>query len=154
MARQVQRHPVRGSVIHVDFVIVRRDEVVTTEVPIQLVGEAAEVHKNDGLIEQALFALPIAAKPADIPPGIEVDVSEMVIGDSVRVGDLKLPSGVTTEVDPESPVVVAQAARVELPEPEEAVEGEEGVEGEAAEGEAAAEGGEAPAAEGESSAEG
>ena len=96
----------------------------------------------------------IAALPGDIPPKIEIDVSGLEIGDAIRVGDLKLPAGVSTEIDPEAPVVIAQAAQVvDLGEEPEAEEGEEGeaVEGEVAEGaegaEAAAPEGEAPAAE-------
>jgi large subunit ribosomal protein L25 len=156
MARHLQRHPVKGSVDHVDFVIVRRDEIVTAEVPISLVGEAIEVHQNDGIIEQQLFNLTIKAKPMDIPSGIEADISGLVIGEAVRVGDLKLPSGVETEVDPEESVVVGQPPTAEeLPEPvegEELAEGEEaaaeGAEGEAA---AAAEGGGGESAEGSGS---
>ena len=148
MARHLQRHPVRGTVDHVDFVIVRRDEIVTAEVPIALVGEPTEVNQNDGIVEQQLFSLTIKAKPMDIPSGLEADISGLVIGEAVRVGDLKLPTGVETEVDPEDSVVVGQPpAVVELPEEAEAAEGEEVPEGEegapAAEGEgpAAAEGG-------------
>src|SRR4051794_1592018 len=141
MARHLQRHPVKGTVDHVDFVIVRRDEIVTAEVPITLVGEAIEVNQNDGIIEQQLFSLTIQAKPMDIPSGLEADISGLVIGEAVRVGDLKLPSGVETEVDPDDAVVVGQPPTAEeLPEP---VEGEEVPEGE--EGAPAAEG-EAPAA--------
>jgi large subunit ribosomal protein L25 len=141
MARQLQRHPVKGTVDHVDFVIVRRDEIVTAEVPITLVGEATELNQNDGIIEQQLFSLTIQAKPMDIPSGLEADISGLVIGEAVRVGDLKLPSGVETEVDPDDAVVVGQPPTAEeLPEP---VEGEEVPEGE--EGAPAAEG-EAPAA--------
>ena len=138
MARHLQRHPVKGSVDHVDFVVVRRDEIVTAEVPIILVGEAIEVHQNDGIVEQQLFNLTVKATPLEIPASIEADISGLIIGEAVRVGDLKLPAGVETEVDPEDSVVVGQPpAAVELPEPgegEEAAEGEEGAEGEAAEG--------------------
>jgi len=138
MARQLQRHPVRGTVSHVDFVIVRRDEIVAAEVPIRLEGEAIEVHRADGLIEQVLFSLQIHAVPGDIPPHLEVDISGLAVGDTVRVGDLKLPSGVTTEVDAEEPVVVAAASRVaaEIAAEEEAAEAAEAAEptGEAGEG--------------------
>ena len=112
MARQLQKNPVKGTVDHIDFVIVRRDEVVSTEVSIRLVGEALEVQRGDGLVEQQLFNLLIHARPADIPNHIEVDVTNLVIGDAIRVGDLQLPSGVTTEVDPEDTVVAGQASRV------------------------------------------
>ena len=112
MARQLQRHPVRRTVDHVDFVIVRRDEIVSAEVNVHLVGEAQEVERADGLVEQQLFSLVVHAKPADIPNALEVDITELSIGDAIRVGDLKLPAGVTTEVDPDDTVVAGQASRV------------------------------------------
>ena len=112
MARQLQRHPVRRSIDHVDFVVVRRDEVVSVEVPIHLVGEALEVERADGLVEQSLHSLVVQAKPGDIPNAIEVDISELTIGEAIRVADLKLPAGATTEVDPEETVVAGQATRM------------------------------------------
>jgi len=159
MARHLQRHPVKGTVDHVDFVIVRRDEIVTAEVPITLVGEPTELNQNDGIVEQQLFTLTIKAKPMEIPSGLEADISGLVIGEAVRVADLKLPSGVETEVDPEEAVVVGQPPAAEELAVPEVAEGEEVPEGEegapAAEGEApaAAEGGgeqpsEAPSQEG------
>jgi large subunit ribosomal protein L25 len=163
MARVLQRHPVRNTVTHVDFQVVRRDEVMAADVSFTLVGEAKEVTNNDGVVEQALFALTIHATPANIPSHIEVDISELTIGDAVRVGDLKLPSGVTTEVDPEEAIVVGQAAQVseldlipeadaealqELAQAADAAEAEGEGEGEGdgeSGGDGAAEGGEAPA---------
>jgi large subunit ribosomal protein L25 len=139
LAREIQRHPVRNTVIHVDFQIVRRDEVVSAEVPITLVGEAHNVAVNDGVVEHQLFSLTVQATPGRIPNIIEVDISRMAIGDAIRVGDLSLPEGVTTEVDPEDTVVVAQGSAVaaEMEAIEEAEEAEAAAE-EAAEGEAAA----------------
>jgi large subunit ribosomal protein L25 len=148
MARDLQRHPVRHTVLHVDFVIVRRDEVIAAEVPVTLVGDALEVQHGDGMVDQQLFTLSVHALPADIPTVVEVDVTDLVIGGSVRVSDLVLPEGVTTDVDGDSAVVVGQPPRVAV-EPTEEVEGAEG-EGVAAEGaadasaEAAAGGGESP----------
>ena len=112
MARQLQRHPVRRTIDHVDFVVVRRDEVVSVEVPIHLVGEALEVERADGLVEQSLHSLVVHAKPGDIPNAIEVDISELTIGEAIRVSDLKLPAGATTDVDPEEIVVAGQATRM------------------------------------------
>ncbi|MDQ4070533.1 MAG: 50S ribosomal protein L25, partial [Actinomycetota bacterium] len=80
------------------------------DVNIHLVGEAQEVERADGLVEQQLFTLTVHAKPVDLPNAIDVDVSSLSIGDAIRVGDLTLPAGVTTEVDPEEAVVVAQAS--------------------------------------------
>lgn len=142
LAREVQHHPVRGTVIHVDFQIVGRDEVISADVPINLVGEAVEVQRADGLVEQQLFVLSVDARPADIPTAIEVDISALAIGEAVRVGDLPLPRGVATDVDPEAAVVIAQPPRVS------AAAG--AAEGEVAAGETAAEGG---AGEGEAAAD-
>jgi large subunit ribosomal protein L25 len=166
MAKVVQRHPVRGTVAHVDFQIVRRDEVVTADVPIVLVGEAILVHRDDGHVDHQLFNIAVHAVPGRIPNIVEVDISALTIGQTIRVAELGLPGGVTTEVDPEAPVVVGQAPQVSeadlVPEGEEAV-AEEGAEaavegegegaGEAA-GEAAASGGEVGKAEGEQGGEG
>jgi large subunit ribosomal protein L25 len=162
MARELQRDPVRHSVIHVDFVIVRRDEVISADVTISLVGDALLVHREDGVVDQTLFSLTVRTTPGRIPPTIEVDVSGLTIGDTIRVGDLKLPQGVTTEADPEEAIVSGQPPQVtaadlvteaEAEAAEAAAEeGAEGAEGEAAEGAApAAEGGGESAPAGESS---
>ena len=163
LARELQRHPVRHTVVHVDFQVISRDEVVAAEVPVALVGEAEAVHRGDGVVEQQLFNLTVHAKPGSIPNEIEVDLGALAIGDTVRVGDLKLPPGVTTDVDPEQPVVVAQppqvseadllteaeqeAAAAAEAEAEAAAEAGEGGEGGEAEGRGAGPAGE-PAAEG------
>jgi large subunit ribosomal protein L25 len=148
MARDMQRHPVKGTVSHVDFLVVRRDEVITAEVTIALVGEAVELHRHDGVVAQELFALAVRTTPGNVPSHLEVDISDLDIGSSIKVADLKLPEGVTTEVDPEHTIVTGTAQAAAEPEP--TVEAEEGAEG--AEGVEGAEGGEAPAAEGGSEA--
>jgi large subunit ribosomal protein L25 len=135
LARDMQHHPVRGTVTHVDFQIVRRDEVIGAEVPVTLVGEALEVHHGDGLVDQQLFSLPIKARPADIPSGIEVDVTALVIGEAIRVADVQLPAGVTADVDEETVIVMGQAGRTQAADEAEA----------AAEGAAEAGAAEAPA---------
>ena len=142
LARQVVRHPVRHTLVHVDFIRVRRDVAVSAEVPIHLTGEPQGV-KDGGLLEQTNFTLSIEAKPGDLPAGIEADVSHLGIGDQLTVGDLKLPPGVVTTQDPADLVAhVAQPRGLELPEEVEAAEAEaaEAEAAEAAEGEAGAEG--------------
>ena len=126
MARQLQRDALKRSVSHVDFVIVRRDEIVTVEVPVRLVGEALKVEHADGMVEQQIFHLEINALPADIPSAIEVDISGLDIGEAIRVNDLQLPEGVTTDVDGEDAVVMGQTTRLEVEEEaEEVAEGAE-----------------------------
>ncbi len=144
LARELQRHPVAQTVTHVDFVIVRRDEVISADVPVVLVGEAIEVQHGDGLVDQQMFSLSIRAVPAAIPSSIEADVSSLTIGGQVRVSDLPLPEGVTTDVDPDSAIAIGQPPRVVAAEG--LAEGEEG----AAEGtaDAATDGAEASGDEG------
>jgi large subunit ribosomal protein L25 len=113
VARELQRHPVRGTVTHVDFQIVGRDEVIAADVAVVLTGEAIEVHHGDGLVDQQLFTLPVRAKPADIPTQVEVDVSALTIGEVIRVGDLVLPKGVSVDLDDEVPVVTGVPPRVQ-----------------------------------------
>jgi len=150
MAREIQRDRVRGTVLHVDFQIVRRDEVVSADVPINLVGDAIKVHRGDGVVSHELFSLSVQATPDRLPHSIEVDVSSLDIGDHIRVADLRLPEGVTTEVDPEATIVVAQPPQVSDADlvTEDAAEAAEAAaeaaEGEGAEG--AGEGGEGGAA--------
>jgi large subunit ribosomal protein L25 len=134
MARELQRHPVRGTVIHVDFQIVDPEREISAEVPISLVGEAIELHRTDGVLDQQLFSLPVRARPADIPAHLEVDVSEVVIGSAIRVSEIALPAGVVTDLDLESIVVAGQPPRVQVEEAAEA----EAPEGEVPEGEAVA----------------
>jgi large subunit ribosomal protein L25 len=127
LARDIQRHPVKGTVTHVDFLIVRRDEVIAAEVTINLIGEAIEVHHGDGVVDQQLFTLPIRAVPASIPASLEIDISELIIGASLKVSDITLPEGVTADIDDDVSVVTGQPPRV-------ATTGEEGFEGEGVEG--------------------
>jgi len=139
LARQVQRHPTRGDILHVDFIRVSTDVAVTAEVPLRLNGEPEGV-RNGGLLEQLVFGLPIEARPQDIPTEIEADVSALQIGDQVRLTDLTLPAGVTPTIEPDALIAQVVAPRV-------AEEAEEAAEGEAAEGAEGEEGAEAPAAD-------
>jgi large subunit ribosomal protein L25 len=138
LVKDLQRHPVRRDVLHVDFLSVDVDVVISTDVPIVLEGEATLVIREQGVVDQVMNAIVIQAKPDDIPGSLSVDVSELEIGHTITVADLELPPGVATEVDPEETVVTAQLTSLALAEEEEGEgeEGEEGVEGEAAEGEA------------------
>jgi large subunit ribosomal protein L25 len=148
IVKELQRHPIRGDVLHIDFLRVSADELITVEVPIVLEGEAKAVTGENGTVDHLLHALSINAKPADIPNELVVDITDLELGATIHVSDIKLPRGVTTDVDPEESVVIGSMG-TQLAEGEGA-EGEAAAgEGEAAEGEAAEGGaeGEAPAAE-------
>ena len=148
LPKAVQRDAIRGSVEHVDLIMVRRGEKVTVEVPINVTGEVAP----DGLLDQQLVQISLEAEATNIPPGIEVDVEGMAIGASVHAGDLTLPSGVTLAVEPDilvlhviaAPTAEQLEAELGLPEGEEVEAGEAPPEAPAP---PAGEGGERPAAE-------
>jgi large subunit ribosomal protein L25 len=134
MARQVQRHPVKGTLVHVDFVRVRADQAIQAEIPVRLTGDAEGVARG-GVLEQLVHTLTVEAKPTELPPAIEHDIAALEIGGQIYVRDLAIPAGVTVLQDADEMVGQISAPRVA-----EAAEGAEGAEGEAA----AAEGG-APA---------
>jgi len=141
LARQIQRNPMKGTLLHVDFVRIRADVKVAAEVPLHLEGEAEGV-KNGGLLEQMIFAISVEALPADVPPAITLDVNALDMGDQVHVRDLAVPASVTTTLDPDDLVVqIVQPRGMDLGEEAEAAEGEEGAEGEAAPAAAAEESG-------------
>ncbi|MGI9119705.1 MAG: 50S ribosomal protein L25 [Acidimicrobiales bacterium] len=133
IVRDVQRDPVRNRVTHVDFILVNRDEVITVEVPVVVTGASEQVRREGGTVDQVVFNLTVSAIPGRIPNEFNVDVSGMDIGDTIRVGDLDMPSEVTTEVDAEEPVVIAQVSRTTMEADELAAEAEAEAEAEAAE---------------------
>lgn len=154
LVKDMQRHPVRRNVLHVDFLRVDLDKTVDVEVPIVLEGEAELVTRDNGVIDQMLTSLLITSKPADIPSALSVDISGLEIGHVLRVSDIVLPGGVTTSVDPEEAVVAAQhgVSDAELEAAEIEAAGIEAVEGEVTEGESDG-GDEADAVEGDGDAE-
>jgi large subunit ribosomal protein L25 len=132
LAKEIQRHPVKGSLIHVDFIQVRRGEKVHVQVPVHLVGEAPGAREG-GILDQDLYQLNVEAEVTAVPEAVDADVSGLGIGDVLRVADLKAPDGAVILDDSEASVVSVVAPTVEA-EPE----AEEGEEGEAAGGAEAA----------------
>lgn len=116
LVREVQSHAYRPEILHVDFYAVRKGEMITLEVPVQLVGNPAGVVEG-GILNHSLTSLEIRCVPANIPEAIEVDVAELQVGDSIRVGDITLPEGVETLVDPEQSVCSVVAPTTEALEP-------------------------------------
>ncbi len=157
MPREIQRDIVRGSLLHVDFLRIRRDVAIQVDVPIHLVGESVGV-KEGGVVEHHLWELRVEVLPQDVPESLEADISDLAIGDSLHVSDIKIPGNVTVVTPMEEtlvtvvppPVLVVEPTEEELAAAEAAEaaapEGEEGAEP-AAEGEG--EGGETPAEGGE-----
>jgi len=111
MARELQRHPVRGTVSHIDFQIVDPNKPVAAVVPLHMVGDAVEVRHADWEIDQQLFNLEVLSRPDKIPTHIDVDISHLTPGMAIRVGDVVLPEGVTPAGDPTISVVNTHAGR-------------------------------------------
>jgi large subunit ribosomal protein L25 len=157
--KEEQHHPVRGDVLHLDFLEVRLDEAIQSEVPVELEGgDQAPGVREGGVLEHVTREITVEALPTDIPDQITVDVSEMEISDTINLSSVAMPSGVKLMADEPEEITIATLSppRVEEePEPEveeeaELVgEGEEAPEGEEAEGEGAeGEGEAAPEGEG------
>jgi large subunit ribosomal protein L25 len=95
LPKAVQRHAIRGSVQHVDLIMVRLGEKVTVEIPVTVTGELAP----DGMLDQQVIQIAVEAEATNIPPGVEVSIEGMDVGDAVHAGDLALPEGVTLAVE-------------------------------------------------------
>ncbi len=147
--KEIQRHPIRQTVEHLDFLLIRRDQEITVDVPLVAEGEASGLAAEGGMIETLITNLSVNAKPGSIPDQITYDVSGLAVGATITVGDLALPAGVTTDIDPDEVVVTAQVSRaaieaeaIEAADAETAAEQAEGSGAPAEGGEAAAEGSE------------
>ena len=129
LIREIQRHPIKRQILHVDFQALVAGEKVTVNIPIVLEGIPEGVKLEGGVLDQTLRELEIECDPSDIPDHAELDVSAMVIGDSLHVSDIKLPANVRIVDDPETSVAVLAAPRAVIEETPaaEAVEGAEGV---------------------------
>ena len=111
IVKDLQRHPIRRNVLHVDFLRVDPDAPVAVDIPVQLVGEAKAVEGRRGIVDHALKSITVKAKPADIPSVITVDINDLKIGVTITVAEVALPAGVFTEMDPGAPVVTGAATR-------------------------------------------
>lgn len=149
LIREIQRHPIRPDIIHVDFYEIHAHEKITLEVPVHLVGTPDGVRNAGGVLDQVLREVKIEVLPEHIPDRVELDVTNLKIGDSRHVRDLTIPNAVilngpdltiATVVPPRAEEVAAPApeAATEVAEPELIRKVREGEEGEEGEGEAAA----------------
>ncbi len=94
LTRQIDRHPVRSTLTHVDFIRVSADTDVTADVHLELTSEPEGVRQG-GLLEQLLFSVGVSCRPADVPQVITFDIGGLGLGEQVHVSDLPAPKGVT-----------------------------------------------------------
>ena len=124
LIREIQRHPTREEYLHIDFFHVAMDEKISVEVPVVLTGEPIGVRNKGGILDHQLRELEVYCLPGEIPEKIEVDVTNLDIGDSIHVRDLAVPEGVEVEADLDRSVAAVLAPAVVAAE-EEAVAAEE-----------------------------
>jgi large subunit ribosomal protein L25 len=98
LVREIQTHPWRASLLHVDFLRIQEGVAVDLDVPIRLLGVPAGVRLGGGVLEQMIHDLPIRCEPSKIPESIEMDVSHLEVNGSLRVADMELPEGVEVRV--------------------------------------------------------
>lgn len=135
--QDIQKNPIKGNLIHIDFRAVSENENIHAAIPVILEGESAGV-KEGGLLEHLLHSVEIECLPADLPDHVTCNVESLDIGDSVKIADITFPEGVTVKLGPDVLVALVAKQRVEEEPTTEATEGAEAAEGEegAADGDA------------------
>ncbi len=129
LIREIQRHPFKRQVLHVDFLELVAGERVTVDVPVMLVGIPAGVRSSGGILDQILREVTVDVDPSDIPNHLELDVSALEVNESLHVSDLVAPAGVEIQDDSDATICVVAPPRVEAePEPAAAAAPEAGAE--------------------------
>jgi large subunit ribosomal protein L25 len=120
LLREVQSHPWRGSLYHLSFFSVGAQSSIEVTVPLVFVGDAVGVKQGDGTLDTVLTELEVICSPDNVPDSIEIDVSQLEVGDALHVNELVLPSGTTVVGEGERVVVSVLAPKVTDTEAEEA----------------------------------
>ncbi len=149
LIKDIQRHPVKRSVQHIDFIQVNLNEEIVVSIPIHLEGEAKDVSAHNGLVDLTMQELEVRTTPRNIPDGVTIDISTMTMDSVIRVEDLPLPSGVTAEAEAEAPVVTVLTMRTPVLDAEEEMLAEAAAEGDGTKGDAAEGGNDAGGSGGE-----
>ncbi len=113
LIREVQHHPLRDTIEHIDFYQIEENKKLRVEVPVHELGESIGVRTGGGILDHALRTLRVECLPKDLPERIDVDVSAMEIGQAIHVGEVKLPEGVTVLNTKELPVFMVLLPKVE-----------------------------------------
>ncbi len=110
--QEVQHHPVRREILHLDLLAVSRTEKITSEVPIEPQGDAVGVKQGGGVLQQLTQALNVECFPQDLPDVIHYDVTELAIGVPVHVSDLKLPENVVAMAEPDQTIFLIAEPKI------------------------------------------
>lgn len=125
IVKEMQRHPVRRTVAHVDFVQINLSEEITMHVPVHLVGTAKAVVSAGGLVDPAVDTIEVRTTPANVPNEISIDISALTPDSVIRLGEIAMPAGVVAIGDPEMPVVTVLMSRAATEAAKETAEGAE-----------------------------
>jgi large subunit ribosomal protein L25 len=113
LIREIQRHPFKRTVVHVDFQELVAGEKITVSIPLRFVGTADGVRNSGGILEETMHQVHLRLDPSSIPDHIDVDVTPLTVGHSVHIRDLKLPEGVTILDDEGATVCVCTAPKTD-----------------------------------------
>jgi large subunit ribosomal protein L25 len=116
LVQEVQHHPVNGRVLHVDFHEIGENDKITVQVPLENTGEAVGVKIGGGVLEHVLFKVKVRCLPKDLPERIIVDVTNLELGKSIHIGEIKAPEGVEILGDKHIPVLTCAMPRTEAAE--------------------------------------
>ena len=111
IVKEMQRHPVRRTVSHIDFQQISMTEEIVVHVPVHLTGTAKAVVAEGGLVDAAVDSIEVRTTPGNLPNEILIDVTNMTVHDIVRLGDVALPKGVVAIGDADMPVVTVLTTR-------------------------------------------
>jgi large subunit ribosomal protein L25 len=111
IVKEMQRHPVRRTVAHIDFVQINLSEEITMQVPVHLVGTAKAVVSAGGLVDPAVDTIEVRTTPANVPNEISIDISDLTPDSVIRLSDIPMPAGVSAIGDPDMPVVTVLMSR-------------------------------------------
>ena len=127
LIREIQKHPFKPEVLHVDFLVVHGDEVLRLQIPVRLVGTPVGVLDDGGVLDHVIYDLEVECLPRHIPEAAEVDISGLHIGESVRVHDVSIPNveiladgdlPIASVLHPTVPTAEGEEEGAEAPEPE------------------------------------
>jgi large subunit ribosomal protein L25 len=113
LIREIQRHPVKRNVLHVDFQELVAGERMVVRIPIVLTGTAEGVRNSGGILSQIMQELECRVDPLNMPGKIEVDVTDVSIGHSIHVSEITIPEGVEVIDEPEATICIVAAPKVE-----------------------------------------
>jgi len=126
VVKELQRHPIRRTVNHIDFLQVNMNEEITVHIAVRLEGESKAVAAAGGLVDPAVDSIEVSCTPTDMPNEFVIDISDMQPDTVIRLSDIPMPKGVTPHGDPDMAIVTVLTTAAEIEEPAAEGEGEEG----------------------------